>query len=439
MRSLFAFATTPPDALGTGVEDASEAEKSAELKRVKLMAGICLAASALIAFVARAAEPRHAILSYVAAWAEAATVGGLADWYAIVALFRRPLGAPIPHTAVIATNRRRIAEAFGAFVRDQFLKREPIAEKLRTIDFAALGAEWISDERRGIAFSRFALRMLPRALMSIEETGVRQFLGDRIMTQLLDLDLAPIAAKCLSALIEDNGHQKIFDELLAGLRRLLDDERLLETIRERIRRELPMSFSLLRADAYLVRRFLAFASAAIDEAQATPEHPFRRDFDRFVLGFAEKLASSPEYAERANALKRELLSRPEIADLAETLWRGTVEFFCEDALDGNSVLEAQLARFLGEVGRELTRDPHVRAELNLGVEALLQAFIQGNKQEIARFVTAQIDAWDLQSMLRLVELNIGRDLQFIRLNGTMVGGLAGLALYAAERALHCRL
>jgi uncharacterized membrane-anchored protein YjiN (DUF445 family) len=436
MRSLFTLGSPRSEVAIFAIGDSSEVDKASELERVRFVAAACLVASVLIAVAARALEPRHWGFAYVAACAEAAAVGGLADWYAIVALFRRPLGAPLPHTAIIASNRGRIANAFGVFVRDQFLKPEPIADKLRSVDFAALAADWISDERRSAALARFGMRLLPQALAAVEETGLSQFVGERIMEQLRALDLAPVAAKILSALIEDGRHQRLFDGILAGLRRLLDDERLLETIREKVRRQLPMTFSLLRADAYLVRRFLALTATAIEEAQENPNHPFRRDFDRLARDLIEKLGSSPEYAQQANELKRDFLSRPEVADLAENLWKSVVAFLQDDARSGESVLEQHLARFLGEVGRELTLDPNIRAELNLGVEKLLQAVIHANKHEIGRFITEQINGWDIEAMLWVIELNLGRDLQFIRLNGTFVGGLAGLVLYSAERALH---
>jgi len=438
MRWALSPCNAHPSAESLGTDASTDAEKGADLRRIKFVATALLAASVVLAVTARALEQRYWGLSYIAAWAEAATVGGLADWYAIVALFRHPLGVPMPHTAIIASNRTRIAESFGVFVRDQFLKPEPIAEKLHSVDFAALAADWISDDRRSAALSRFGLRLLPQALAAIEETGLRNFVGDRVMEQMRALDLAPLAARILAAFIEDQRHQKLFDQVLAGLRRLLDDERLLEAIREKIRLELPMTFSLVRADAYLVRRFVALVSAAIDEARDNPEHPFRRDFDRFARDFVEKLGSSPEYAERANRLKEDFLSRPEVADLAEGLWKSVVAFVQNDARSGNSIVERHLARFLNEVGLRLAQEPLIRTELNVGVEKVLQTFIQTNKQGIARFITDQINAWDVEAMIWIIELNVGRDLQFIRLNGTFVGGLAGLILYTAERALQIK-
>jgi uncharacterized membrane-anchored protein YjiN (DUF445 family) len=222
--------------------------------------------------------------------------------------------------------------------------------------------------------------------------------------------------------------------LLVGLNRLLSDEKVLTAIREKIRRELPALFNLFRADAYLLWRFVSLISQAINEAKDDPGHTFRRDFDHFAREFVERLASSAVYAERAERLKREFLARPEFGDLAEGLWRSFVRFVLEDARGDRSLLERHMADFLADVGRKLSEEPRLRAEINVGAVKTLQTFIETNKSEIARFITDQIKAWDVERMTDIIELNIGRDLQYIRLNGTFVGGLAGLVLFAAERA-----
>ncbi|MGO9742269.1 MAG: DUF445 domain-containing protein [Roseiarcus sp.] len=413
---------------------AAAEDRLADLARMKTLATALLAASVMIAIIARALEPRHWAFSYVAAWAEASAVGGLADWYAIVALFRHPLGIPMPHTAIVASNRTRIAESFGAFVHDHFLEPGPIGQKLGSVDFAALAAEWIADESRSVAISRFVLKLAPEALSAIDETGLKSFVAVRALEQMKALELAPFAARLFSAAIEDGRHQKLFDELLVGLHGLLSDADTLEAIREKVRRELPTIFNLFRADAYLVRRFVALISQAIDEAKDDPAHAFRRDFDNFARNFVDKLATSPEYAERTERLKQEFLARPEIADLAEGLWRSFVTFVVEDARGDNSMLERHMADFLADVGRKLAQEPKLRAEINVGAVKTLQTFIDNNKSEVARFITDQIKAWDVERMIDIIELNIGRDLQYIRLNGTFVGGFAGLVLFAAEHA-----
>src|SRR5208282_1648953 len=224
----------------------TDLERSRDLTRIKIIATTLLVFSVVVAFTARLLASRHWSLGYVAAWA-AAAVGGLADWYAVVALFRHPCGIPFPHTAIISNNRERIAESFGDFVEEQFLAPDPIEQKLKSVDFAELVSEWLADEERSMSLSRFALRLLPQALSAIEETGLRSFMAQHVVEQIEALELAPLAAKLISAVVEDQRHQRVFDEILAGLGRLLRDEQTLNSIREKIRGELPSLFNLFRA------------------------------------------------------------------------------------------------------------------------------------------------------------------------------------------------
>src|SRR5271165_5024030 len=255
-----------------------------------------------------------------------------------------------------------------------------------------------------------------------------------VVEQIEALEVAPLAAKLMAAFVEDHRYQRIFDEILTGLDRLLQDEQTQEAVREKIRGELPSLFNLFRADAYVLRRLITLISNFIHEAQTDPDHALRHDFDRFVQDFVDKLGSSPEYADRAETLKRELLARPEIGALAEDLWLSVRGFLERDAQSQHSILEFHLARFLADLGRKLADEPRLRAEINAGMVKVLQTFVQNQKREIARFITDQIRSWDVVQMVDIIELNIGRDLQYIRLNGTFIGGLAGLALYAGEHA-----
>ncbi len=416
----------------------TDLERSRDLRRIKIIATTLLVFSVVVAFAARLLASRHWSLGYVAAWAEAAAVGGLADWYAVVALFRHPCGIPFPHTAIVSNNRERIAESFGDFVEEQFLAPDPVEQKLKSVDFAEAAADWLTDEERSLSLSRFALRLMPQALSAVEETGLQSFMARHVVEQIEALEVAPLAAKVMSAFVEDQRHQRIFDEILTGLDRLLQDEQTQEAVREKIRGELPSVFNLFRADAYVLRRLITLISTLIREAQSDPDHSLRHDFDRFVMDFVEKLDTSPEYADRAETLKRELLARPEIRDLAENLWRSVKRFLEKDARSNNSILEFHLGRFLTDLGRKLAHEPRLRAEINTGMVKVLQTFVQNQKREIARFITDQIRSWDIVQMVNIIELNIGRDLQYIRLNGTFIGGLAGLGLYAGQHGLGLR-
>jgi uncharacterized membrane-anchored protein YjiN (DUF445 family) len=414
-------------------------QKARELRRVKAVATALLVFTACLFVLARHYEPQHWAWGYVAAFAAAATVGGLADWYAIVALFRRPLGLPIPHTAIVQRNHHRIAETLGEFIETNFLAREPVEARLREVDFAALVSEWLSDRERSAALAGFVMRLVPQALTSIDQSGLKGFLGKRVMAELERIELAPLAAGLLSAVTEKNRHQRLLDELLGALEKVLANEETLAALREKIRQELPALFNLYRADAYLLRKIVASTTAFIQEARADANHPLRREFDSFVSGFIERLRHSQSFARRAESLKRDMLARPEIAAVAEGAWESLRSFLEQDAQAPDSQVRRQLEAMLVDVGSQLAREPAIRAEINRGMVQVLSDFVESQKSGVGRFIADQVKSWDIDMLIGRIELTVGRDLQYIRFNGAMIGGLAGLALHALEQGLKLHL
>ena len=412
-----------------------DAERARDLRRIKLAATALLVFTAALFLVARHYEPTHWAWGYVASFAAAATVGGLADWYAVVALFRRPLGLPIPHTAIIPRNHLRIADTLGEFIETNFLAPEPVEKRLGEVDFAALVADWLVEPERAAALADFVLRLLPQTLGAIEQSGLKGFLGKRIMTELERVELAPLAAGLLSAVTEKGRHQRLLDELLGALEKVLTDEETLAALRERIRKELPALFNLYRADAYLLRKIVASTSGFIQDARADRRHPLRVEFDSFVTGFIEQLRSSQAFARRAERLKRDLLARPEITAIAEGAWESLRTFLEQDSWAPDSQIRRQLEAMLIDIGGQLARDPAIRAEINRGMVRVLADFVQSQKSGVGRFIADQVKAWDIDMLIGRIELTVGRDLQYIRFNGALIGGLAGLALHALEQGL----
>ena len=416
-------------------ESERDRQKARELWRVKAAATALLVFTAGLFVVARHYEPQHWAWGYVAAFAAAATVGGLADWYAIVALFRRPLGLPIPHTAIVPRNHHRIADTLGEFIETNFLARGPVEARLREVDFATLVSNWLSDRERSAALAGFVMRLVPQALTAIDQSGLKGFLGKRVMAELERIELAPLAAGLLSAVTEKNRHQRLLDELLGALEKVLANEETLAALREKIRQELPALFNLYRADAYLLRKIVASTTAFIQEARADADHPLRREFDNFVSGFIERLRSSQAFARRAESLKRDMLARPEIAAVAEGAWESLQSFLEQDARAPDSQVRRQLEAMLVDVGSQLAREPAIRAEINRGMVQVLSDFVESQKSGVGRFIADQVKGWDIDMLIGRVELTVGRDLQYIRFNGAMIGGLAGLALHALEQGL----
>lgn len=415
--------------------DPRDQERARSLGRVKLAATLLLVGTAALFGVARHYEPAHWTWGYVAAFAAAATVGGLADWYAVVALFRRPLGLPIPHTAIIPRNHLRIADTLGEFIETNFLAPEPVEARLREVDFAALIADWLSDRERSAALAQFVLRLLPQTLAAIDQSGLRGFLGKRILAELERVELAPLAAGLLSAVTEKGRHQRLLDELLGALEKVLTNEETLEALRQKIRKELPALFNLYRADTYLLRKIVASTAAFIQDARNDPQHPLRREFDGFVTGFIDRLRTSAAFAQRVESLKHDLLARPEVAAVAEGAWESLRSFLEQDAQAPDSQIRRQLENMLVDVGGQLARDPAIRSEINRGMVRVLAEFVESQKSGVGRFIADQVKSWDIDVLIGRIELTVGRDLQYIRFNGAMIGGLAGLVLHGLEQGL----
>jgi uncharacterized membrane-anchored protein YjiN (DUF445 family) len=376
--------------------------------------------------------PLHPAFGFVAAFAEAATIGGLADWYAVVALFRRPFGLPIPHTAIIQSNQHRIAEKLGEFIELHFLEAAPVDAKLRQIDFASFIADWLRDRKRSADLARFTLRLLPEAVSATETSGLMTFITRRITTQLQGIDLAPLVAGTLRGFVTEGRHQGLLDDILRAVHQSLSQAETMAMVREKIRGELPTLLRLYRADKYLVNKIVASATAFFEEVRRDPRHPFRGEFDRMVLSLVDRLGSDPAYADRIAGLKRDLLARPELGDLARNIWSNVRSYIERSAAGETQVLQQHLARMFVEAGEALSADSELRAEINQGLVAVLKSFIGDQKSGVSSFISDQVKAWDMGQLISLIEINIGKDLQYIRFNGALIGGLAGLSLYSIE-------
>jgi uncharacterized membrane-anchored protein YjiN (DUF445 family) len=415
------FAANPGDAV-----------RAAELRRVKALATLVLAGCLGVFIAAKALLPVHPAFGFIAAFAEAATIGGLADWYAVVALFRRPLGLPIPHTAIIQSNQQRIADRLGEFIEVHFLEAAPVEAKLRQIDFASFVADWLGDRKRSADLARFVLRLLPEAMSAAETSGLKTFVTRRILTQLQSIDLAPLAAGTLRAFIHEGRHQGLLDDLLRAIHQTLTEPDTLAVIRAKIRDELPTLLKLYRADKFLLKKIVASATAFFEEVRVDPKHPFRGEFDRMVLSFIDRLSNDPAYGGRIDALKRDLLARPELGALARNIWSNAQSFIDRSAAGESNVLAHHLGNVFMAAGAALATDPEMRGEINQGLVAVLRSFIADQKSGVSSFISDQVKAWDMGQLITLIEINIGKDLQYIRFNGSLIGGLAGLCLYTAE-------
>ncbi len=409
--------------------------RAAELRRVKALATLVLAGTLTLFVIAKSLLNLHPVFGFIAAFAEAATIGGLADWYAVVALFRRPLGLPIPHTAIIQGNQHRIADKLGEFIELHFFEAGPVEAKLRQIDFGSFIADWLRDRKRSDDLARFTLRLLPEAVSATETSGLMTFIIRAMNAQLQSIDLAPLAAATLRGFVQERRHQGLLDDLMRLVHDALTQAETMAMLREKVRSQLPTLLKLYRTDKFVVNKIVASATAFFEEVRNDPAHPFRGEFDRMVLSFVDRLGNDPGYAHRIDGLKRDLLARPELADLARNIWSNTRSFIERSASGETQVLHQHLSGMFVAAGEALAADSELRGEINQGLLTVLRTFIADQKSAVSTFISDQVKAWDMGQLISLIEINIGRDLQYIRFNGSLIGGIAGLALYTAEYLL----
>jgi uncharacterized membrane-anchored protein YjiN (DUF445 family) len=418
--------------------DVQETVRLGALRRIKRTATAVLIAcfAALVAAkLLEAAYPDIWIIPIVAAFAEAATIGGIADWYAVVAIFKRPLNLPFPHTAIIPNNQHRIAENLGGFIQNNFLARAPVEQKLREIDFAGEMSEWLSTPSRADSLAGFVVRFVPQLLATVDERGLVHFATERVSSQLARTDIAPLVGDVMTTFTKEGRHEVLLDELITALHRFLNNADTLAVIRAKVKSELPLFFNLLQGDRLVLNRLVQAATELLNEVKDDPEHPLRAEFETFIKDYVRRTRRSKGFARRVEALKQQLLARKELAQAAESIWENLRLYVLRDIESEESVLRARLADLFVDVGVKLRSETALRNDINEGMVSVLSNLVEEQRGNIATYVSEQVKSWDIQQLLTLIEVNVGRDLQYIRFNGMIIGGFVGVALYAVETLL----
>ncbi|HJV85579.1 MAG TPA: DUF445 domain-containing protein [Noviherbaspirillum sp.] len=408
-----------------------EKEQAAQLKKTRGLATGLLVAMAVLFVVARLFQPRFPHLSFVSAFAEAAMVGGLADWFAVTALFRSPLGLPIPHTAIIPRNKDRIGDSLSDFLEHNFITQEIIREELRRIDFAGAAASWLAQPENSRAVSRQIARSVPAILRVIEDDDVRQFMQNRLAAALENTKFAPVVAEVLSVLVAGQHHQAVFDRLVAMAARALEQNK--DYIRWKIHENSPRWLPKVIDDKFYHRLIEALQST-LDEMR-DEDSEWRLRFQNLTDEFIEQLRTSPEYEEKLDAILGEVLGHPLTRNYIVEVWHDIKSRLEADIASPDSQLITRLERGLHSFGNELLNDAAVQKKLNQWIRIFATETIVGRREVIADLVARVIRKWDADTMSRKLELHVGKDLQYIRINGTLVGGLVGLILHAISLAL----
>ncbi len=402
-----------------------------ELRRAKRRATGLLLVAAGVYVAARLAESSHPGLGYVRAFCEAAMVGGLADWFAVTALFRHPLGVPLPHTAIIPANKDRIGEALGRFVERNFLSTDVVSTRLSRVDFATLTGKWLADPKRSHLAVDQVAAFLPGLLDAIGDEPMRHFLHQNLVSTLRRIDFAPIAADLLEALTEQDRHQVLVDEMLLQGQRFLGEAE--PEIRTRVRERTAWLWQKLGVDDAISDRLIRASGEVLAEISADPQHPWRERFTTMLREYVDALRNSEEYRARAERIKVALLEQPQLAEYVGTVWDHLRARVREDAADPRSQLRANLADALVALGEGLLADRAVQDALNRWLRATTAQLVEARRHEVAALISETVRRWDPATVTDRIERAIARDLQYIRINGTLIGGLVGVAIHALSQ------
>ncbi len=403
------------------------------LRAMKWRATALLVGVAAGYVIARIAEPTHPAIGYLRAFCEAAMVGGLADWFAVTALFRHPLGVPLPHTAIVPRNKDRIGDALGKFVENNFLSAEVVAAKLADIDLAAVLSRWLADPVRSGGVAARIARLVPRIVDAIGDEPVRGFLHHNVVEGLKRIDLAPVAAELLESLTAQNRHQRLVDEALLQARRFLDEAE--PEIRARVRERTAWLWQRLGVDEAISDRLINAAEDVLAESAQDPEHAWRQRFSQLVLEYVDALRHDPVYQLRVERMKDSLLEHPLLGDTIADVWRQVRGRIREDTARDDSRIRANLEAVLLNLGRSLAADEAMREALNRWLRELLLELVERRRHEVATLIADTVRRWDPATVTDRIERAIGRDLQYIRINGTVIGGLVGIAIHAVSQFL----
>ena len=423
-----------------GVAPARGAQRGRDAAGMKRLALGLLAGAAALYALATALRAQHPAWGYVAAFAEAAMVGAVADWFAVVALFRHPLGLPIPHTAIIAANKNRIGDNLASFITTHFLATEQVLAKLRELDVAGRVARWLAAPANAARLAR-ELAGLGRWLVdSLRDERVRRFVRDLARRGLAQVEVTRLSGQVLEAMTHERRHQELLDGVLAQLARLLGEDSVQDTITEAIARE-------VRALKYVgldqvaarmaTRKVVVIVAKTIIDMADDPQHRLRLRFDEMVDGFVARLKDDPALWQRGERLKRELLDNPALGVYVNQLWDELLAWLQGDlAQGGASAIGRTVAEAAQSLGEHLAGDVALRDWINAELQAAAPRLIERHREDIRRYIVARVQGWDAAEMSAELERHIGRDLQFIRINGTLVGGLVGLLIHALTQLWH---
>jgi uncharacterized membrane-anchored protein YjiN (DUF445 family) len=417
-----------------GADSAADAERRTGLRRMKVVALGFLVGATVIFLVSTWAQSKGAApwVGYVRAAGEAGMVGALADWFAVTALFKHPLGIPIPHTAIIKRKKDQLGEGLGTFVRENFMSPEVVEAKLRGAEVAGRMGKWLSEPSHAERVAAEASTVLRVLVEMLRDEDIQQVLDRMIVKRIAEPQWGPPIGRVLASLLEE-GRQEALIQLLAdrAFEWSLNSGEVIERV---IERDSP-TWSPRWVDHLVGDRIHRELMDFTDKVRRNPDHELRRSATKFLFEFADDLQHDKATIDRAENVKDQIMARDEVAKAAETAWTAAKRILLESVDDPSSALRSRIADSVVHIGESLRDDADLRDKVDNWIVRAAQHLVEQYGTEITAIITETIERWDADEASRRIELHVGRDLQFIRINGTVVGSLAGLVIYSIAQLL----
>jgi uncharacterized membrane-anchored protein YjiN (DUF445 family) len=402
------------------------------LRRMKATAAGLLVLAAAVYILCRTVGDGRGVWGYIQATAEASMVGGLADWFAVTALFRHPLGLPIPHTAIIPRKKDQIGEGLAGFVNDYFLTEDVISERIAGAQVPQRVGAWLAVPQHADEVADELGRAVRGMADVLHDDELRNTVAGFADRSIRELDVAPLLARVIDAVCDSGQHQQMLTAALRGTMRFLDENR--GVFRQRLSHESPSWVPDWLDDRVFTRAFTGLQSFLAD-LTLDSHHELRGTFERQLRAFAERLRTDPEQAAKVEQAKLQLLEHPTVRDWLNSLWTRAKELVLAEAADPNSQLHKTVAQLTIRAGETLRDDAGAAAKLEEVLQRVAGHVVANYGTDLAAVISSTVQRWDTRETSRRLELQVGRDLQFIRINGTVVGALAGLLIYSLSRLL----
>ena len=411
-----------------------EAEKQSRLDRMKRLATGLLVLSTIVYAVARSLERAHPWVGFVRAASEAAMIGAMADWFAVTALFRHPLGIPIPHTAIIKSRKDRVGRSLGGFVQRNFLARDVIAARLRSLRIAERLASWLREPATARAIARQAGKALAEGVNLLKDEDVQAVIDRTVADRVRKTTVAPLIGRLLSLITAGDRHQELLNEAITLAARAVGDNH--DVIRDRIAAESPW-WVPTAVDDKIHEKIVGSIERTLSDIRDDPVHPLRLRFDDKLHEFIDRLQHDQAVIEKAEQIKEDTLDADAVRRFSVSLWgdaKGSLLRYAERASATQASVDDEgppsvLERGIVTIGETLMSDPALLTRLDDAIVNGALHVIERHQDEVGALIANTVSNWDPDATSRRIELAIGRDLQFIRINGTIVGGLVGLLLH----------